>query len=121
MNMIDQLLEKYESPGKGGERYLPLKEAKRLVEEYSQRGIAVIGIDFVHIRGGGIHPQVPINSADWSAFLQAGRWQEVVAQCHEASLQVLQREEERALEQFCSFVLYSEEEWTASSRDRLSS
>ncbi len=60
--------------------YLPLKETKRVVEVCSQKRSAVIGIDFVHIRKGAVHPQVPINSADWASFLQAACWQDVVAQ-----------------------------------------
>jgi hypothetical protein len=89
--MIDQLIERYEDLGvvKGDEWYLPLKETRRIVEECSQKRIAVIGIDFVHIRKGAVQPQVPINSADWSPFLQAACWQDVVAQCNAASLQVL--------------------------------
>lgn len=113
--MIDQLIKRYEGLGivKGDEWYLPLKETKRLVEECSQKKMAVIGIDFVHIRQGTVHPQVPINSADWSAFLHAACWQDVVAQCNTASLRVLAQEERADPEQFCSLVFFSAEEWTA--------
>ena len=97
--------EKKGSMDRGNEQYLPMREATRLVEECSQEGIAVIGIDFVHIREGTIHPQIPINSADWSVFLRAARWQDVVAQCNAASLRVLAREEREDPEQFCSFVI----------------
>ncbi len=118
MSMTDQIIERYEGLGivRGGERYLSLQEAGRLVEECSQKGLAVIGMDFVHIRQGAIHPRVPINSADWSEFLQTVRWQDVVAQCKAASLRVLEQEARRDPEQFCCFVLYSEEEWTADQR-----
>ena len=98
---------------RGNEQYLPLQEAARLVEECSRQGIAVIGIDFVHIREGKVQPRVPINSADWSPFLQAARWQDVVAQCNAASLRVLEREGSKEPDQFCSLVFFSEEEWTA--------
>ena len=98
---------------RGNEHYLPLQEAARLVEECSRQGIAVIGIDFVHIREGKVQAHVPINSADWSPFLQAARWQDVVAQCNAASLRILEREEREDPEQLCSFVFFSEEEWAA--------
>ena len=100
----------------GNEQYLPLQEAAPLVEECSRKRIAVIGIDFVHIREGTIYPQILINSADWSVFLQAARWQDVVAQCNAASLRVLEREGREDSEQLCSFVFFSEEEWTADDR-----
>lgn len=103
---------------RGKEKYLPLQEAARLVEECSQERIAVIGIDFVHIREGKVQPCVPINSADWSDFLRAARWQDIVAQCNAASLRVLAREEREDSEQFCSFVFFSEEEWTADNRSQ---
>ena len=41
------------------------------------------------------------------------RWQDVVAQCNAASLRILEREEREDPEQLCSFVFFSEEEWTA--------
>ena len=92
------------------ERYLPLQEATRIVEECSRRETAVIGIDFVHIRAGKVQPRIPINSADWSDFLQEPRWQDIVAQCNAASLRVLEREEQEDSEQLCFFVFFSEEE-----------
>ena len=95
------------------ERYLPLREATRIVEGCSRQEIAVIGIDFVHIQADKVQPCVPINSADWSAFLQESCWQEVVAQCNAASLRVLEREEREDPEQLCSFVFFREEEWAA--------
>ena len=98
---------------KGNERYLPLQEAARIVEECSRQGGAVIGIDFVHIREGKLYPRVPINSTDWSDFLQESCWRDTVAQCNAASLRVLEREEREDPEQLCSFVFFSEEEWTA--------
>lgn len=101
---------------KGAEPYLSLQEAARLVEKCSQKRIAVIGIDFVHIREGKVQPRVPINSADWSPFLQAAHWQEVVTRCNAASLRVLAREEKEDSEQCCSLVFFSEEEWTADDR-----
>ena len=115
MGMIDQHIESHEDQKIVGrdERYLPLQEATRIVEECSRQGIAVIGIDFVHIQAGKVQPCVPINSADWSAFLQASRWQDIVAQCNEASLRALEREELEDPEQWCSFVFFREEEWTA--------
>ena len=115
MGTIDQRIESREDQRAVGrnERYLPLQEATRLVEECSRQGIAVIGMDFAHIQAGKVRPRVPINSADWSAFLQEFCWQEVVAQCNAASLQVLEREKREDPEQLCSFVFFSEEEWTA--------
>ena len=115
MGTIDQRVEEHETKKVVGrkERYLPLQEATRIVEECSRQGVAVIGIDFVHIREGKVQPRVPINSADWSAFLQEPHWQEVVAQCNVASLRVLEREEREDPEQLCSFVFFSEEEWAA--------
>ena len=95
------------------ERYLPLQEATRIVEECSRQGVAVIGIDFVHIREGKVQPRIPINSADWSAFLQEPRWQDIVTQCNAASLRVLEREKREDPEQLCSFVFFGEEEWAA--------
>ncbi len=118
MGTIDQHIERHEGQSvvRGNERYLPLQEAIRIVEECSRQGIAVIGIDFVHIQAGKVRPRVPINSADWSAFLQEPRWQEVVTQCNAASLRVLEREEREDPEQLCSFVFLSEAEWTADTR-----
>ena len=115
MGTIDQRIEGHETKKVVGrnEQYLPLQEAIRIVEECSRQGVAVIGIDFVHIREGKIQPRVPINSADWSAFLKEPRWQEVVAQCNVASLRVLEREKREDPEQLCSFVFFSEEEWAA--------
>ncbi len=115
MGTIDQRVESHEDQKVVGrnERYLPLQEATRIVEKCSSQGVAAIGIDFVHIRAGKIQPRVPINSADWSAFLQEPHWQEVVAQCNAASLRVLEREEREDPEQLCSFVFFSEEEWAA--------
>ena len=104
--------EKKGSIDRGNEQYLPMREATRLVEECSQKRIAVIGIDFARIREGRIYPQIPINSADWSVFLRAARWQDAVAQCNAASLRVLEREEREDPEQLCSFVFSTEEEWT---------
>ena len=98
---------------RGNERYLPLQEAARIVEKFSSQGITVIGIDFVHIREGKVYPRVPINSADWSAFLQESCWRYTVAQCNAASLRVIEREEQEDSEQLCSFVFFSEEEWAA--------
>lgn len=94
------------------EQYLPLQEAIRIVEEYSRQGVAVIGMDFVHIQAGKVQPRIPINSADWSAFLRGPYWQEIVAQCNTASLRVLEREKREDPEQLCSFVFFREEEWT---------
>ena len=111
--MNTETLEKKGSMVRGNEQYLPLQEAARLVEEYSQKRIAVIGIDFVHIQKGKVQPHVPINSADWSPFLQAARWQDVVAQCNAASLRVLEREGSEDPDQFCSLIFFSEEEWDA--------
>ena len=118
MSTISQRIKRSEDRGieKGAESYLSLQEAARLVEKCSQKRIAVIGIDFVHIRGGKVQPHVPINSADWSPFLRAARWQDVVARCNAASLEVLAREEKEDSEQFCSLVFFSEEEWTADTR-----
>lgn len=116
MGTIDQRIESHEDQKIVGrdEQYLPLQEATRIVEECSRQGIAVIGIDFVHIREGKVQPCVPINSADWSVFLQEPRWQDIVAQCNAASLRVLEREEREDPEQWCSFVFFREEEWTTS-------
>ena len=108
--------EKKGSMDRGNEQYLPMREAARLVEKCSQKRIAVIGIDFVHLREGKVQPHVPINSADWSPFLQAAHWQDVVARCNAASLRVLAREEKEDSEQSCSLVFFSEEEWTADAR-----
>ena len=115
MGTIDKRIESHEDRKVVGrnERYLPLQEATRIVEQYSSQGIAVIGIDFVHIRAGKVHPRIPINSADWSAFLKELRWQKVVAQCNAASLRVLKQEEREDPEQLCSFIFFSEEEWAA--------
>lgn len=103
--------EKQGSMDRGKEKYLSLQEAARLVEKCSQKRIAVIGIDFVHIREGKVQPHVPINSADWSPFLQAARWQDVVARCNAASLRVLEREGRDDSGQLCSFVFFSREDW----------
>ena len=113
MGTIDQHIESHEDQKIVGrdERYLPLQEATRIVEECSRQGVAVIGIDFVYIQAGKVQPRIPINSADWSAFLQEPRWQDIVAQCNAASLQVLEREEREDPEQWCSFVFFREEEW----------
>lgn len=115
MSTISQRIEMSEDRGieKRAESYLSLQEAARLVEKCSQKRTAVIGIDFVYLREGKVQPHVPINSADWSPFLQAAHWQDVVARCNAASLQVLAREEKEDSEQFCSLVFFSEEEWTA--------
>ena len=110
--------EKKGSVVRGNEQCLPLREAARLVERCSQKGIAVIGIDFVHIRKGTIYPQIPINSADWSVFLRAACWQDAVTQCNAASLRVLEREEREDPEQLCSFVFFTEEEWVAGNRSQ---
>lgn len=96
--------------------YLSLQEATRLVEKCSRQEVAGIGIDFVHIREGKIQPRIPINSADWSAFLKESRWQDIVTQCNAASLRVLEREKREDPEQLCSFVFFSEEEWTTGNR-----
>ena len=103
--------EKKDSMDRGNEQYLPMREATRLVEECSQKRIAVIGIDFVHIRDGTIYPQIPINSADWSGFPRAARRQDVVVRCNAASLQVLAREGRNDPAQSCAFVFLSKEEW----------
>ena len=115
MGTIDQHIESHEDQKIVGrnERYLPLQEAIRIVEECSRQGVAVIGMDFVHIQAGKVQPRIPINSADWSAFLKGPYWQEVVAQCNAASLRVLEREKREDPEQLCSFVFFREEEWTA--------
>ncbi len=118
MGTIDQRIESHETKRAVGrkERYLPLHEATRIVEECSGQGVAVIGIDFVHIREGKVQPRIPINSADWSAFLKESRWQDIVTQCNAASLRVLEREEREDPEQLCSFVFFREEEWTTGNR-----
>lgn len=115
MGTIDQRIEEHETKRAVGrnERYLPLQEATRIVEECSRQGVAVVGIDFVHIREGKIQPRIPVNSADWSAFLKEPRWQDIVAKCNAASLRVLEREEREDPEQLCSFVFFREEEWAA--------
>ncbi len=115
MSTISQRIKRYEDRGvkKEAEHYLPVQEATRIVQECSQKRIAVIGIDFVHIREGKVQPHVPINSADWSDFLRAARWQDVVARCNAASLRVLEQEGREEPDQFCSLVFFSEEEWTA--------
>ena len=115
MGTIDQRIESHEDQKVVGrnERYLPLQEATRIVEECSGQGVAVIGIDFMHIREGKVQPRIPINSADWSAFLKESRWQDIVTQCKAASLRVLEREKREDPEQLCSFVFFSEEEWAA--------
>ena len=115
MGTIDQHIESHEDQKIVGrnERYLPLQEAIRIVEECSRQGVAVIGMDFVHIQAGKVQPRIPINSADWSTFLKEPRWQEVVAQCNAVSLRVLEREKREDPEQLCSFVFFREEEWTA--------
>ena len=120
MGTIEQRIESRENQKTVGrnERYLPLQEAARIVEECSRQGVAVIGIDFVHIREGKVQPCVPINSADWSAFLKKPHWQKVVAQCNAASRRVLEREEREDPEQLCSFVFFREEEWTTGNRSR---
>ena len=96
--------------------YLSLQEATRLVEKCSRQGVAVIGIDFVHIREGKVQPRIPINSTDWSAFLKGPYWQDIVVRCSTASLRVLEREKREDPEQLCSFVFFSEEEWTTGNR-----
>ena len=118
MDTINRHIEKYRTKEVIGsnEQYLPLRKATRIVEECSCQSIAVIGIDFVYIRAGKIYPQVPINSADWSAFLEVPFWEDVVAQCNTASLRVLEQEKREDPERFCSFVFFSKEEWTADFR-----
>ena len=113
MGTIGQRIESREDQKVVGrnERYLPLQEATRIVEECSRQGVAVIGLDFVRIREGKVQPRIPINSADWSAFLREPHWQKVVAQCNAASLRALEREEREDPEQLCSFVFFREEEW----------
>ena len=115
MSTISQRIKRSEDRGieKEAESYLSLREAVHTVEECSQKRIAVIGIDFVHIREGKVQPHVPINSADWSSFLRASHWQDVIARCNAASLRVLTREEREEPDQFCSLVFFSEEEWMA--------
>ena len=105
---MDQHIEK--TSDRRSEDYLSLQEAIRIVEECSRQGVAVIGIDFVHIREGKVQPRIPINSADWSAFLKEPYWQDIVVRCNTASLRVLEREDP---EQLCAFVFFREEEWTA--------
>ena len=114
MGTIDQRIESHETKRAVGrnERYLSLQEATHLVEKCSHQGVAVIGIDFVHIQEGKVQPRIPINSADWSAFLKEPYWQDIVAQCNAASLRVLEREEREDPKQLCSFVFFREEEWT---------
>ena len=118
MDTIDRHIEKCRAKEVVGsnEQYLPLQEATRIVEECSCQSTAVIGIDFVHVRAGKIYPHVPINSADWSVFLEAPCWEDVVAQCNRASLRVLEQEEREEPGQFCSFVFFSKEEWAADFR-----
>ena len=115
---MDQHIERTTNQRKSrrNEGYLSLQEATRIVEECSHQGIAVIGIDFVHIRAGEVQPRIPINSADWSDFLQESCWQDIFAQCNAASLRVLEREEREDPEQLCSFVFLSEEEGVADAR-----
>ena len=108
---MDQHIEK--TSDRRSEDYLPLQEAIRIVEKCSRQEIAVIGMDFVHIQAGKVQPRIPINSADWSAFLKEPHWQDIVAQCNVASLRVLEREKREDPEQLCSFVFFREEEWDA--------
>lgn len=97
--------------GRGGEFYLPVEHAARFVEECAREGVAVIGFDFVRVRGDEITPVVPVNSADWSHLLGLRDWEAVVAQCAAASLPVLAAEAGRDPQQFCTFSLYGRARW----------
>ena len=113
MRDVEQLEESFAPFGirSGSELYLPLIHAKRLVEECSRKAIAVVGVDFVRFQNGAVIPSIPINSADWSAFLKGSNWNEIVERCNRASLKVLNRELTENPEQFCSMMLVSMDDW----------
>ncbi|MBP2000781.1 hypothetical protein J2Z69_001812 [Paenibacillus shirakamiensis] len=93
----------------GGELYLPIQVASEFIQKCYDNNLAISGIDFVHIINNRIMPVSPINSMDASLLLGENRiWRNSILECKNFALSVIQKELERDSEQFCNFVVLSE-------------
>jgi hypothetical protein len=114
-NMLEDLLfEKYAKYGlkTSSEIYLPLGTSRMFVEECSSFKVAIVGLEFFHIKPGMIVPVAPINSLDCSVFLSKyEEWDKVVKNCNEAALKVLHLEEKKDHTQYYHPTLFENSEW----------
>jgi hypothetical protein len=114
----DELVAKYATYGRStpsDELYLPLFISKQFVDECTNLQIAIIGVDFFHIGREYVMPTSPLNGIDSSIFLKtATSWEDVVKQCNEAAMKVLQQEEKKDNTQWYNPTLFEKSEWQES-------
>ncbi|MHB9095983.1 MAG: hypothetical protein ACYC21_15055 [Eubacteriales bacterium] len=95
-----------------GELYLPINRGKELIKECDKLKIAVIGLEFFHLKGNNIVPVNPIKGIDCSPLLrQYTTWDAVVFNCNDMVLEVLKQEEKMDSNQYFNPTIIEEAGW----------
>lgn len=114
MTIEQSLYEKYSKLAhvSAGEVYFDKNIAFDFIKQCTELGIAIIGVEFFHIKKNEIIPVMPPNGIDTSDILEENvDWKEVFKTCNSFAHSVISNEFTNDSNQYCSFTTLQESEW----------
>ncbi|GEN45958.1 hypothetical protein [Alkalibacillus haloalkaliphilus] len=114
MTIEENLYEKYSkiTHVSAGELYFDKNIAVDFIEQCTELGIAIIGVEFFYIKKNGIIPVIPPNGIDTSDILEENvDWKEVLKKCNSFAHSVILKEFSNNSDQYCIFITFDKAEW----------